>query len=227
MNIDHLSTHPRPAPGFALITAMIFLVLLTLVALVALRGSGLEAIVSGNSGQRNEAFESSEAARITIGDVIDAHVYNRGWPTSVTVGAATGEVLPSEFGSLPAGLTLTSLGKWYSDNTEDDTTTTPRPYPAGFTPDNLAPDAVYSVSVGTTAAPAVVYANLSVYKLRRDIASGAGAAMSQGYEGLGRAAAGGGGNLFLYVKSSGRDLKGSTSTSNYDTSADFRYVIRN
>ena len=227
MSTYRLSTPPSSAGGFALITAMIFLVLLTLVALVALRGSGLEAIVSGNNAQRTEAFESSEAARITIGDVIDAHVYNRGWPTSVTVGTATGEVLPSEFGSLPTGLTLTSLGKWYGDNAEDDTTTSPLPYPAGFTPDNLAPDASYSISVGTTAAPAVVYANLSVYKLRVDLASGAGSAMSQGYEGLGRAAAGGGGTLYFYVKSSGRDLKGSTSTSNYDTSADFRYVIRN
>ena len=213
-----------PKRGFALITAMIFLVLLTLVALVALRGSGLEALVSGNNAQRAEAFESSEIARISISDVIDAHVYNRGWPNNLTISGVTGTVPVEEFGSMPGGLALSSLGSWYSSNTEDTNTTA---FPSGFTPDVMDRDASYTLAVGTTGAPAQIYADLYVYKLRVDLGTGTGAAMSQGYEGLGRGAAGGGGNMFFYVKSSGRDLKGSTSTSNYDTSADFRYVIRN
>lgn len=209
------------ARGFALITAMIFLVLLTLVALVALRGSGLEAVVSGNNALRAEAFESSETARAAINDVIDAHVYNRGWPKTVTVGSNTGSVPASEFGTFPAGLTLASLNDWYGNNSEDASGA------AGFNPDSLTKDADYSLTLGTSPNQIKVYGDLSVYKLRVDLASGSGTAMTQGYEGLGRAAASGGGTLYFYVKSSGKDLGGSGSTSNYDTSADYRYVIRN
>jgi Tfp pilus assembly protein PilX len=211
--------------GFALVTAMIFLVLLTLVALVALRSSGLEALTSSNNAQRMEALESSETARTTIGDIVDAHVYNHGWPTTV----AGGQVSTAEFGTMPAGLTIqfpTSGGcsaasgtvpNWYGSNSES----TP------FDPTTLDCDATYTYTTNTGNSLVTVFASLSVYKLRVDTAPGAGTAMVQGYEGVGRALAAGGGNIFFYLRSRGKDLSGSTGSSNYDTSADYRYVIRN
>jgi len=49
--------------GYALVTAIVFLVLLTIVALAAIRGTGLEVKSTANSTLRAEAFAASEIAR--------------------------------------------------------------------------------------------------------------------------------------------------------------------
>ncbi|WP_293373084.1 PilX N-terminal domain-containing pilus assembly protein [Nevskia sp.] len=53
----------RPQRGYALVTAIVFLVLLTIVALAAIRGTGLELKSTANNTLRAEAFAASEIAR--------------------------------------------------------------------------------------------------------------------------------------------------------------------
>lgn len=54
---------PPTQRGYALVTAIVFLVLLTVVALSAIRGTGLEVKSTANSTLRTEAFAASEIAR--------------------------------------------------------------------------------------------------------------------------------------------------------------------
>lgn len=56
--------------GYALVTAIVFLVLLTIVALAAIRGTGLEVKSTANNTLRAEAFAASEITRtVTIRQV--------------------------------------------------------------------------------------------------------------------------------------------------------------
>lgn len=69
--------------GFALVTAMILLLVLTLVGLIAIRSTGLEVRMSANTAMRTEALDSSETSRSILAPVIDVHVFNRGWSDAI------------------------------------------------------------------------------------------------------------------------------------------------
>lgn len=220
-----IPAHKFRMGGYALLTSLIFLVVLTLVAVTAIRGSGLELRMSANNLAATEAFESSEAPRRMVSDIVDAHVFNRGWPA-----ASGGSVPDVEFDyTIPSGLTLVQQGgaprTWYDGNTEAG------PLPINATA--LTEDASYSRDLsGSGQQKLQLNGNVSVFKLRTDLSPGAGAAMVSGYEGTGKSAAASGGRIFFYVQSTGRDLQVSddaTSTQNASavTATDYRYVIRN
>lgn len=217
----------RSAPsGFALVTALIFLVLLTLVGLAAVRNSGLEATMSGNNTMHTQAFEASELSRTLLGTLIDAHTFNRGWP-----GVAGGTVANDQFDSVTLALlagsgcnngfcltTDVSTGKardWYNGNSEN----------AVFSPTQLDNDTQYRRAVGSGNSAVNVVGEGSVYKLYTSLAAGAGAAQVSGYLGLGRGAAAGGGNIYYYLNSTGHES--STKESASQTAAIYRDVIRN
>lgn len=222
--------------GYALVTALIFLVLLTLVALAAIRGSGLEAKMSANNAARTEAFESSELPRAAVTNLIDALCYADGWPSAIGGDATTFT------GAIPTGLGIVndSGGKpryWCNEN-----------WGTEFEPDKLAKcgttDSLFtegcaanfrlnypsgsvppaSASIGDV----VLNADLAVHRLYVTGAPGAGQAQVYGYAPPGISAAGGGGNIFFYINSHGtqNDASGAAKAG-YNTSTAFRYVIRN
>ena len=68
--------------GIALFVGLIFLLLLTVVALVVMRGTVLEMHLTSGTARHEQAFEASEATRAIPEVIINDHVFNRGWPKS-------------------------------------------------------------------------------------------------------------------------------------------------
>ncbi|MGH8446954.1 MAG: pilus assembly PilX family protein, partial [Solimonas sp.] len=148
--------------GYALVTAMIFLIILTLVALIAIRSTGLEIKMGANSAMRIEALEASETPRTALGPLLDAHVFARGWPES-----AGGDVVDSLFAyTIPTQMTIAEDSgvprTWYAANTEVDED------PAYvFDPLHLDPDVTYARDAAASGTPAYqITGTLSVFKLR-------------------------------------------------------------
>lgn len=76
----HLVAALRKQRGIALFVGLIFLVLLTVVALVVMRGTMLEMHLTSATARHEQAFEASEATRVIPEAIINDHVFNRGWP---------------------------------------------------------------------------------------------------------------------------------------------------
>lgn len=215
--MNGMNTHRSAAhAGYALITALILLAALTLVAVTAIKGVGLELRMSGNNSQATEAFESSEAPRAMLSRLLDVHTYNRGWPA--TIG---GTVLDGDFDyPIPPGISIldkdadTAPDDWFVSNNET------------YIPDSLTTDSRFSLDVAAAGqtTPFTVASDLAVFKLRTDISPGAGSAMVAGYEGAGKAAAAGGGAVYFLVRSRATDTAGEAVGV---TASDYRHVIRN
>ena len=212
----------RSASGFALITGLILLGVLTLVALIAMRNTGLELRISENHAQRIEMFEVSETSRALLGPVVDAHVFARGWPASEGGSVAN----PLVALNLPTGMSLRKVSgvppDWFGTNPERVLSSS-----YVFSPQSMdVDDADYQNTLTPAAgvSPISISSRLGVYKLRVDLAPGAGAAMVAGYEGPGKSAAAGGGNIFLYL---GGVATGPENESAAVTGAVYRHVITN
>lgn len=205
--------------GYALITAVIFLMVLTTVSFYALKNTGLELKMSANNSMSAEAFGAAEVTRTLVSQLIEPHVYSRGWPET-----AGGSIADDAFGyDIPMGLTLAKNSKaaapddWYSGSFITS---------SSFNPTDLSTaSANYSRDVASAdSGNYKLQATVAVRKLRADISPGSGAAMSAGYDGLGKSVAAGGGNLFFYVVARGQDPN---SQAVAFTASTYRYVIRN
>src|SRR5579859_6561716 len=69
--------------GFVLVTALIFLVMLTLIGVVATKNTTLGLKMSRNFLVKTQTFEAAETARVKVDDVLDSATYWRGWPSSM------------------------------------------------------------------------------------------------------------------------------------------------
>lgn len=227
--------------GYALVTSIIFLVILTIVAVAALKSSGLEARMGANTAFHTQALEGSELVRHTVDTLIDANVFNRGWPSS----KAGGQVADNQFdcdslslimgpNASPCGSGTTTVGytiktdpirgglrTWFDNNNGN----------TGFNPNSLHIDATYTQVIDSKR---TINGGLSVYKLYAGLVPGSGSQMDAGYLGLGRSAAAGGGRIFFYVNGDACDYGSSTdcstshgAQSSVDTSAVYRELIRN
>ena len=68
--------------GIALFIGVVFLLLLSIVALIAMRGTLLQMRTTTATARHEQAFEASEAMRAIPEAVLNDHVFNRGWPQS-------------------------------------------------------------------------------------------------------------------------------------------------
>ena len=73
---------PGSQRGIALFVGLVFLVMLTLVSLIVMRGTLLEMRMTTATARHEQAFEASEMARTVPETILAAHVFNRGWPES-------------------------------------------------------------------------------------------------------------------------------------------------
>ncbi len=95
--------HTRPAAsrsshrGMALIVSLLLLLVMTMVAVVAMRSTTLDIKMTTNTTQSRRAFENSDGSRDAISPLLEAHVFYHGWPTSVggTVADSANFVIPS------------------------------------------------------------------------------------------------------------------------------------
>jgi PilX N-terminal len=97
--------HPSkfyPQAGVALIMALVLLLVMTMVAVVAMRSTTLDLKMTTNNTQTRRAFQGSDGARDVITPVLASHVFYHGWPTSLTGGT----VVASASFTIPQGLTV-------------------------------------------------------------------------------------------------------------------------
>lgn len=206
----------RPSAGYALVTAIVFLVLLTLIALAAIRGTGVEVKSGANGALRAEAFEAAEVSRTLVGALIERLCRNGGWPVSIG-----GQVPNAEFtAALPVGIAIVNRdGLGGPDNwcIEPDSE-------ASFDPGAMDTDAAYTRDLRGTLG-VQINGEIAVRRLNTTAVSGAGQAQASGYAGAGVGVAGGGGQTFFYVRSRGAE-RGDSAEASSSTAAVYRYVIR-
>jgi Tfp pilus assembly protein PilX len=183
----------RLAGGMALITGLVLLVILTIVALTSMRTTTLEYKMSGNTAHYSQAREVSESGRMAVSSVLHEHVFERSWD-GVT---------------LTSGLTILDKN---TDGSADSliTNATGETFNTADLHSSLVNDASYTNSLSG------LQADIKVYYSATKLSSGSGAAMSAGYMGLGKGAAGGGASMYFYVMSEGNGV----SNAKFVTSAD-------
>ena len=83
---------PASAPsrqrGIALFVGLIFLVVLSLVAVIAMQSTFLEMRMATNVARHEEAFQMSDSMRGVTGPFLDANFFAGGWPSSWSPPAA-------------------------------------------------------------------------------------------------------------------------------------------
>lgn len=197
----HTALHTQK--GAVLITALMFLTVLTLVAVVSMQSTSLDYKMSTNSVMRDRAFYFSENGRKAMGSILDDHLFERGWTGNIT---------------MPTGLTIVDTSKDMYNGNE-----------AGEDLNNAATltvDATHQLDGngdGDFTDGEDSNSEVIVYKTQTSWASGAGTAMLSGYEGLGKAAAAGGVHVFFEIRSRGESVAGAQAT----TATEYRAILKN
>ncbi|SDF14830.1 MULTISPECIES: PilX N-terminal domain-containing pilus assembly protein [Rhodanobacteraceae] len=200
---------PGSQRGIALFVGMVFLVVLSIVAVVAMRGTLVEMRMVTNTARHETAFEASEALRSVPVSLFDEHVYARGWPASFN-----GDVPDSEFTystDIPASL----LAEAKSALQTDCSTNKPslfygqlqpacgdQPKETLYNPATWRPDMIIAIcDTGTKSCSGDVKASVAIVPDGTTLGEGAGGAQAAGYRGLGIGAANGGAEMYFEVRS--------------------------
>lgn len=205
----------RHQSGVILVTGLVFLVVITLIAVIALQGTGIELRMATNAANSSRAFESSEGLRTITAPIIEEHTFHRSWPDSMA-----GGVIPAgDFVTpIPTDFTIRvdsgNAALLYLTNTEGSASPL-----LSYSP--LTTDTSYCFDECGNAGE--VSAELGVFRTQTRLATGSGSAMVSGYEGLGKSAAAGGGNLFFEFRSYGSAPNNAQAV----TATEYRHTIRN
>lgn len=216
-----MSTHTKHCPqrGYVLVTSLIFLVVLTLIAVTAMDLSSMELKMSSNANLKSRGLEASESLRNIGGEILDAHVYNRGgWPAAIggTVSDNTFELI------IPSGVIILDKD---GDTLPDILALTNDAGESLFSPATLIKDITYKIDGngdGDFTDDVDTNAELSVYRLGAFQIRGGPMAMAAGYEGVGKGTAGGGTGVIFNLQSRGTSAGGSETV----TSSEYRSVLR-
>lgn len=198
--------------GAVLITSLMFMVVLTLIALVASQSTVLEARMSTNTIIKARATESSEALRVGANDLLDGHLYNRGWPVMYS-----GGTLDNSLFSIPTGIAVSNTNNWGTGNTNTEDLYDASTWVQDMTLNvdgNADSDLNDDVDQN---------ASLFVFKTVTVNSPGSATAMVAGYEGLGKSSASGGALIFFDLRSTGVSAGNATTV----TGSNYRYVVRN
>ncbi|MCB1874433.1 MAG: hypothetical protein KDH88_00500 [Chromatiales bacterium] len=209
----------RRERGAALVTGLILMGTLTLIGVLAITSTVNEQRMTGNQINRQRAMEAAEALRLAAAPVVEAHIYTRGWPTSL----AGGQVGVGDFNqAIPAQFSFAT----------DADSVVPDLYNAngvGENPNNtfsMTTDITYRLDGngdGDYEGELDRYAELKVYRTVVSNAPGSAIAMVQGYEGVGMAAGAGGSHLFMEFRGVGKSANGARVV----VGSEYRHVIRN
>lgn len=234
MHPRHLSASRAAQQGIALFVGLIFLVVLSVVAIVAMRGTLLELRMVNNVALHERAFEVSESLRAVPVALFDDHTFNRGWPTTLM----GGNVADSGFGTFPqCGDSKTAGTKGITCDTLNGTTV--RSDDSGLV--NLYEIAykdgekAYDPATWTTSNEDVTVQSCdgddctsggtAQIWIRPDgtaLSAGNGAAQAAGYRGEGNGSASGGGSMYFQILS-----RGSAGGMSATTLAQYRQRIGN
>jgi type IV pilus assembly PilX-like protein len=210
--------------GAALLVGLIFLVVLSLVAVIAMKGTLMEMRMVNNVSEHEQAFETSESLRLVVSKMFSEHAQVRGWPVALM----GGDKADSLFSTYPANCTAGSdtVGKngvsckmIYAMSIRRDAITG---LPVNlYTIRTKAGENIYDpatwmvthpegdVKIGlcsgdqTPGCTADTVARIWVRPDGTSVSPGFGAAQSAGYRGLGEGLAGGSTHMFFEVVSAG------------------------
>ncbi|TBR40004.1 MULTISPECIES: pilus assembly PilX family protein [Dyella] len=204
--------------GVALLVGLIFLVMLTLVSIVVMRGTMLEMHLSTATARHEQAFEASETTRAIPEVVINDHVFNRGWPKAWGGDVPDGMFdLNTSFANRTAWVDLlkpnstaktglqdycggTSLAIFYLPQSCSSHDTT-----YNYAPSKWDSTVVMSVCEGTTtqSCSSSQQVNSKIAIVRDGVMpnAGSGGAQAQGYSSPGIGTATGGASLLLQIRS--------------------------
>jgi len=183
--------------GLALLTSLVFLTVLILIAIISTQNSSLEYQMSTNLAFKERAFQSSEAARKTVGTVVEDYVFQTGW-TDV---------------NLPAGIDVIDTSALLEINDPSENL---------MYDGTLDPDMDYRIDSnadGDYTDGGDIDAEISVYKTQQGIAPGSSAAMLSAASGTGKGA---GSAVRIYYELRSRRLTVSGSRSN--TATEYRII---
>ncbi len=195
----------RSNRGIVLVSSMVLLFVLTIVAVSGMQSTSSDYKMSRNLALKDRSFQSSESGRNAFSSVLNAHVFERGWPTTITIPTGLG-ILDKDTDGFVDDL---FLGNDLSENL--------------LIPNTLINDATYSLDNngdGDFNDGGDINASIVVYQPQSGAAAGSGTAMSSGYEGLGKSLAAGGFHLFFELRSRGLTSGNAQST----TAAEYRVV---
>jgi len=201
LNFHAASSHQR---GIALFVGLIFLVVLSLVAVIAMQSTFLEMRMATNVARHEEAFQMSDSMRGVVGPFLDSNFFNGGWPVSWG-----GSVPDNDFDwqtacggqTTCAALTMFKTGITDVSNPPKQITGSidvgEEPYnPSSWVTDLVLtqtnPNGIGNIAAKISVIPDGVTAN-----------QGSGTAQAAGYRGLGVSIAGGGFAKFFEVQSVG------------------------
>ncbi|MBP1472871.1 hypothetical protein J7I44_01060 [Frateuria sp. MAH-13] len=205
MNIPATRSRQR---GIALFVGLVFLVVLSLVAVIAMRGTLMEMRLVTNVANHQRAFETSETLRSVPIAMFDEHVFQRGWPEDL------GGTLPND--DFDFSLTDDMLAV-VKDGLQKDCdgvvdlfyanlqpTCGTLPEEKRYDSSTWHPDAILSMcDVTSSNCSRNVSATISIIPDGTVLAEGSGGAQAAGYRGIGGGAAAGGGSMYFEVMSVG------------------------
>lgn len=202
--------------GLALIVALVLLLVMTMVAVVAMRSTTLDLKMTTNTTLNRRAFQNSDGSRVSIGPTIESHIFYRGWPNTLTGGTVPGS---AKF-DLPTELKIKDATKHYYMG-ENGTLTQILEEDAA----RKDPDIKFRADVNGDGEVNAedMFADLWVTRAAALPAAGSGAAQGSGYLGTGVGAAGAGANVYLDLRSTGI----SAGNAGAKTGAEFRVLVRN
>jgi Tfp pilus assembly protein PilX len=221
----------RHQKGATLFVGLMFLLVLTLVALVTMQGTTLELKMATNQAQRQSAFQLSENMRLMTGAITSQNTLNRGmqnftgsaqsWTTTSTVTGEPGGGTSCTQSALPVALEL------YQSETTTTYSTTWHTIggvfkgnvPTGTAADIAGnPDKILSNCTSTVPGGAA-WAN--VFAIGTRSTPGTGAAQNESGTGIG--GAGGGASKWFEIRSQGQVGNGAAVV----TAAEYRQPIVN
>jgi Tfp pilus assembly protein PilX len=213
----------RHQRGAALMVGLIFLVMLSLVAIIAMRGTLLEMNLVNATAKHEQAFETSEAARAVPLALFDQHVFYRGWPTTWGGAIAITDFNPAvTFANTPLWLTKmdpangglqTKCGSPMNFYTDPTCVTRTAGYyydPSLWDTDVVLTTCTTTSDTCTTDQQAVT--KIAIVKDGSVVSAGAGGAQAQGYSSKGVGSATGGGSMIFQIKSASVVPGGGTAT---------------
>lgn len=101
----HRNAFPRRPTGIALMVSLVLLLVMTMIAVVAMRSTTMDIKMSANTMQARRALENSDGARDMMTPMLDAHVFYHGWPTSL------GGTIDNGSFPAPTGMSVTDATK--------------------------------------------------------------------------------------------------------------------
>lgn len=193
--------HSRPQRGFALFMGLVFLLMITLVAATAMRGTSLELNMANNTANKEEAFEGAESARMATVRILRDNVscqfrWSLGAQETGTGGTCrTGCDLNNEFGPnrpkypWEVRLTVDDPAQSLEFHVPGEVPSDPRTFADRFT-----------LRYGPSQAG---ISKVGVYMMEAVLDEGDGSLNSTGYEGIsGSGASGGAARIFDVVSHS-------------------------